>query len=132
MAYLFLFGLWVVSLWCLSAGNPAPQNAPEIPHLDKVVHFTYFFIGGVLLTTSVLVAWPFWKERGIGLFIAVLLICSLIGRLDEYHQGFTPGRSGNDMGDWLADSLGGAAGAAMVIWLILPQIRRFDGQGNHE
>jgi len=57
----------------------------------------------------------------------VALVCSVIGRLDEYHQTFTPGRSGNDTGDWLADTLGGAAGAVFVLFLVLPGIRKIDG-----
>ena len=53
----------------------------------------------------------------------VTLVGSVIGRLDEYHQTFTPGRSGNDYGDWLADTLGAAAGAFFVLLIVLPRIR---------
>lgn len=126
VVYLCLFGIWGLSLWFLSAGNPAPQNGPEIPHVDKLAHFLYFSAGGALLATSGLVFRPDMKDRRKLLFVWVTLICSMIGRLDEYHQTFTPGRSGNDTGDWIADSLGGAAGAAFVLFLILPGIRKVD------
>ena len=126
MVYLCLFGIWGLTLWFLSAGNPAPKNAPEIPHLDKLAHFLYFSAGGALLTTFGLVFWPDLKNRRRVLFVLVALMCSVIGRLDEYHQTFTPGRSGNDTGDWLADTLGGAAGAVFVLFLILPGIRKVD------
>ena len=129
MAYLCLFGIWAVTLWFLSANNPVPKNGPEIPHLDKVAHFGYFFIGGALLATCVLVAWPALKWHRMSLFFALVVVCSVIGRLDEFHQGFTPGRSGNDTGDWVADTLGGAAGSFFVLGLVLPAIRKIDARG---
>jgi VanZ family protein len=42
---------------------------------------------------------------------AAILGMALIGFLDEWHQLSTPGRSGGDPWDWLADLLGGAVGA---------------------
>jgi VanZ family protein len=50
---------------------------------------------------------PDWKA----ILSTTILAIALIGGLDEYHQTFTPGRSGNDPYDWLADVLGAAAGA---------------------
>lgn len=126
MAYLCLFLGWTVTLWFLSANNPAPKNGPDIPHLDKVAHFGYFFIGGALLSTCVLVAWPTLKRHRRMLFLGLVLICSVIGRLDEYHQGFTPGRSGNDVGDWVADTVGGAVGVFFVLGVLLPGIKKID------
>ncbi|MCP5535303.1 MAG: VanZ family protein [Akkermansiaceae bacterium] len=124
-AYFLLFFTWAVTLWFLSASNPAPKDGPDIPHLDKVAHFLYFFGGGALLAAFGGQKWPGVSRTR--LFLVVALICCVIGRLDEYHQGFTPGRSGNDTGDWLADILGGVSGALAVIGLILPRIRRDKG-----
>ncbi|MEY3896711.1 MAG: hypothetical protein RLZZ214_2231 [Verrucomicrobiota bacterium] len=45
------------------------------------------------------------------LITTAVVVVALIGALDEYHQSFTPGRSGNDPFDWLADLLGATAGA---------------------
>ena len=123
MAYLCVLAAWAITLWFLSAGNPAPKNTPDIPHLDKVAHFLYFLAGGIMLATCGLVIWPAFKRRKWIFFIGVTLMSSVIGRLDEYHQTFTPGRSGNDYGDWLADTLGGAAGAFFILWIVLPRIR---------
>jgi VanZ family protein len=50
-----------------------------------------------------------------------ILLFALIGALDEYHQTFTPGRSGNDPFDWLADLLGAAAGTFLANRLPLQQ-----------
>ena len=126
VAYLCLLGIWFVTLWFLSASHPMPKNGPEIPHLDKVAHFTYFCMGGIFLSASGLVLWPFFKRHRIRFFCAVVLIGAVIGRLDEYHQTFTPGRSGNDMGDWVADSLGCSFGAFFVIGIVLPGVIRMD------
>jgi VanZ family protein len=126
VAYLCLFVVWGITLWCLSASNPVPKNGPDIPHLDKVAHFLYFSAGGALLATCGLVLWPVLKRyRGL-FFCAVVLIGAVLGRLDEYHQTFTPGRSGNDMGDWAADILGCGAGGIFVIFVILPALIRYD------
>lgn len=41
----------------------------------------------------------------------------LVGIIDEYHQTFTPGRTGNDLGDWIADILGSIAGASYCYYM---------------
>lgn len=122
MAYLCLWVIWLVALWYLSAGNPAPKSAPQIPHLDKVAHFGYFLIGGGLLAFFGLMKWAAISRMR--LFGVVWVIGAVIGRLDEYHQTFTPGRIGNDTGDWLADMLGTAFGAIVVIWFVMPELQR--------
>ena len=119
-AYFFVFLAWATTLWFLSAGNPSPKDGLEIPHIDKVYHFLYFFGGGALFSAYMGLRWP--QMPSFRLFLTVTLLCSVIGRLDEYHQSFNPERSGNDMGDWLADTLGGAAGAWAVIVMMLPRI----------
>jgi VanZ family protein len=120
VAYGWLFLGWAVTLWFLSAANPSLDKAPEIPHIDKVLHFSYFLAGGALLAAYAGLKWPM-VSRG-RLFWVVTMLCCVIGRLDEYHQGFVQGRSGNDSGDWLADTLGGMAGVFLVIRLFLPRI----------
>ena len=112
---------WWVMLFCWAAllfylsSQPASGNPPRIPHFDKVLHFSYFFVGGLVL------------QRALGLFQPTLkssvciiigaIVAALVGASDEYHQTFTPGRSGNDPWDWLADILGGtAAGLFFARW----------------
>ncbi len=124
VVYLFLFTVWFITLWCLSAGNPVPDDVPKIPHLDKLAHFTYFGIGGVFMAVVGLVLWPKLKQQRWRIFCWVVFFGAVIGRLDEYHQTFTPGRSGNDMGDWTADILGCSAGACLVLFIILPEVLR--------
>ncbi|MGJ8643844.1 MAG: VanZ family protein [Luteolibacter sp.] len=89
-----------------------PEGGPEIPHIDKVLHFGYFFGGGIILSTYVLLKKGVTASITIRFLIPLAVLAS-IGALDEYHQTFTPGRSGNDPFDWLADVLGAAAGIAI-------------------
>jgi VanZ family protein len=48
--------------------------------------------------------------------VLTVLFCSFVGVLDEWHQLHVPGRSGGDVWDWLADTLGGFLGAHAVFW----------------
>jgi len=109
-----LWLIWALALWFLSAGNPATEG-PNIPHLDKVLHFTYFGIGGSLWTGYFLLS----HHKLTPLKITLLSWCmgACIGALDEYHQSFTPGRNGNDLFDWCADHLGALCGALLSIWI---------------
>jgi VanZ family protein len=125
-AYFWLFCGWAIRLWVLSSGKPSLNQANEIPHIDKVLHFIYFSVGGALLAASGGLKWQRLSRRW--LFVLVALACSLIGRLDEYHQGFVPGRIGNDTGDWLADTMGGLFGGAAIIWYLLPRITSAAGR----
>lgn len=107
--------VWLITLWFLSEKHPSPKQGPEIPHLDKVAHFGYFMGGAILLTS-------FLQRRthlaATSIFMMVSLAGAAIGALDEYHQTFTPGRSGNDLYDWLADFSGTITGALIVITLL--------------
>lgn len=104
------FLLWFGVLWGLSSFTIPGEGVPLIPHLDKIVHFGYFFGGSGLIS-----AWlyrrnpenPDWRK----IIGTAIVIIALIGALDEFHQSFTPGRSGNDPADWAADLLGAIAGA---------------------
>jgi VanZ family protein len=106
--------VWVVTIYFLSSTSKTmPEGGFEIPHIDKILHFGYFFGGGIILTTYLLLL----KGPGAPIrvrFIIPLLFFAAVGALDEYHQTFTPGRSGNDPFDWLADVLGAAAGILLA------------------
>ena len=43
--------------------------------------------------------------------LVVTISLAAIGALDEWHQSWIPTRSGNDLGDWIADVLGSLTGA---------------------
>ncbi|WP_404403088.1 VanZ family protein [Idiomarina seosinensis] len=71
-----------------------PSQANQIPHLDKLVHFTVFFLLSLTLHRAFTL-----KAR----FAFVLL--ALYGLLIEIAQHYIPGR-GSDVYDWIADSAG--------------------------
>ena len=108
--WLTAFLIWFAVLWALSSFAIGGKLGPRVDHFDKLAHFGYFFGGSGLLCAyffRLRPDRPNWKAI---LSVAVGII-ALTGWLDEWHQGFTPGRSGNDPYDWLADLLGATAGA---------------------
>ncbi len=109
-----LFGLWWIGLWILSSLPGEDIQLPPFPGADKLAHFLYFAVGGCLFAWLLarVLSWRGWKLVG-----TVLLGMTLIGALDEFHQLQTPGRSGADGFDWMADAAGGFLGAVVVGWL---------------
>jgi VanZ family protein len=108
--WLACFLLWFGALWMLSSSSLAGVYTPPVDHFDKVEHFGFFFGG-----TGLLCAWLFCRNPGNPSWTAIIgtavVVIGLVGWLDEYHQTFTPGRSGNDPHDWMADVCGAIAGA---------------------
>jgi VanZ family protein len=78
---------------------------------DKAAHFAAFAVGAALLALAL--RWNTeWAWRQI--VLVALVAVSLYGATDEWHQLYTPKRSGADLFDWLADTLGAIAGAAVT------------------
>jgi VanZ family protein len=107
-----LLVLWLSGLWLLSSLPGDRVSLPSFPFADKVAHFAYFLGGGFLLTW-LLRRVVKWTDQRVAL--VTFFVIALVGALDELHQTWTPGRSGGDHGDWLADTTGGLAGA----WIFL-------------
>jgi VanZ family protein len=81
---------------------------------DKAAHFIAFASGAPAIVC--LLRWSTrWSWKRIALTAAAII--SFYGASDEYHQLYTPHRSGADVGDWTADTLGGIAGAIGTIFL---------------
>ena len=104
------FLVWFGALWLLSSSSLAGAYIPPVANFDKIEHFGFFFGG-----TGLLCAWLFCLNpaapRWWAIFGIAVVVIGLVGWLDEYHQTFTPGRSGNDPHDWIADFSGAVAGA---------------------
>jgi VanZ family protein len=108
--WLSAFLIWFGILWVLSSFSFNTGYAPPVNHIDKVQHFGYFLGGSGLLCAYLYRRnpdRPNWRA----IFTTAIVLVSLVGLLDEWHQSFTPGRSGNDPGDWMADFLGAVTGA---------------------
>ncbi len=93
-----------------------PVQLDEIPFKmwDKAEHFIAFLAGAVnlALALSWSTAWP-WKR----VVIVTVAVISLFGATDEFHQLFTPHRSGADPYDWTADTLGALTGALLTAFV---------------
>lgn len=88
----------------ISIGSSIPGH--EMPHYgflihDKIIHASEYSIFGFLLARAFGLRRWWWAAIAGGLF----------GVVDEFHQTFTPNRSGNDPGDMLADLVGSTIGA---------------------
>lgn len=111
-----LVAVWFAVLFWLSSQSHLQPPGPEFENKDKVLHAGYFTLGGILFFIGLRL-----KKPGLGLLAAALItigFCSGVGRFDEWHQQFTPGRSANDFWDWMADTLGGLLGALGGNWLM--------------
>ena len=108
--WLVSFLCWFGVLWFVSSSSLAGAYIPPVANIDKIEHFGFFFGG-----TGLLCAWLFCRDpvtpRWWLIFGIAVIVMGLVGWLDEYHQTFTPGRSGNDPHDWIADLSGAITGA---------------------
>lgn len=104
--------IWLGVLVWLSEQSHLPSPA-KFEGIDKVQHTVYFAGGGVCFLLGIRLAGLLRSFRAA--VITTVVFCSLVGFLDEWHQTFTPGRSGGDVWDWLADTLGGLLGALIAL-----------------
>ena len=110
--YLWLtgYGIWSGTLWWLSSRVHHLPPELSFQFSDKILHFGYFFGGGILFS-----AFLFRLEPGLPRWNRIILLTvvtgGLIGAIDEWHQTKVPGRSGNDPADFTADLLGAVCGA---------------------
>lgn len=108
----FFIFYWVpVFLYCLliyiQSSYPSPETIPNLPYMDKLLHFAAYAILGVLFFRA------FRKQRfkdNIRLaMILSMLLSTLYGLSDELHQSYVPYRNA-DLMDALADMLGSVGG----------------------
>jgi len=107
--------VWFATLLFLSSQSNLEAPMPEFEHRDKVLHATYFMLGGICFYMGLLLWKPTMKRSAIT--ILVIAFCALIGAGDEFRQSFTPNRSGNDVYDWMADVFGGILACMVAPWV---------------
>ncbi len=106
--------VWAAVLYWLSSKSGDSLPPGPFSGFDKIEHAGYFAGGGMCFLLSLRLA---GFARGKALAICLTMIfCATVGILDEWHQTFTPGRSGADVWDWLADTVGGFIGAHAAFW----------------
>jgi VanZ family protein len=100
-----------IIIYCLiifiQSSYPSIKTTPELPHIDKMLHFVAY----ALLGTLFLRAFKTSRIKNNVKFMLILsvLLSSLYGISDEIHQYLIPYRDA-DLMDVLADTLGGIMG----------------------
>ena len=100
--------LWAVVIFLLSAMSTPPKIGPEFRLKDKAIHWTLFCI------LAWFIAYALRRGHNLSLpktLVLAILMASVYGALDEFHQRFVPHRT-CDVMDWVADTLGASAAAA--------------------
>ncbi len=90
--------VWPIAVAALVvlASSRSTVAGPRIEGLDKVTHFAVYG----LLATLVCRLGRGWRSA-----VWSLLVVSVFGVTDEWHQSFVPGRLA-EVADWVADTLG--------------------------
>lgn len=101
---------WAGLVFWLSSRPDLPLSVGLVPGADKFLHAGAYAVLGALLTLATAGA-RFSGRRAV---VIAAALASLYGVTDELHQSFVPGRD-TSAGDWAADTLGAAAGAALAI-----------------
>ncbi len=92
----------------LSSRSTLPMPLPPLVGMDKLAHFAAFAV--LSFFACFWISAESWSRRPVFHFLAVVIVVSLYGALDEYHQSFVPYRVPS-VADWVADTLGAAFGA---------------------
>jgi VanZ family protein len=99
--------LWLSSL--------SPEKLPSAAFLtwDKLNHFVAFAVGGWLAASALRTSRP--DGRTLVMVATAIILVAAFGAFDETVQLLTPGRTGADFYDWIADFLGAVAGAILSL-----------------
>ena len=109
--HIFFYYWLPILIYCLlifiQSSYPSIKSAPELPHIDKVLHFVAYALLGALFLRAFKTSRI--KNNVKLMLILSVLLSSLYGISDEIHQYFVPHRDA-DLMDVLADMLGGIMG----------------------
>ncbi|TVR45219.1 MAG: VanZ family protein [Puniceicoccaceae bacterium] len=112
---LWIWPLLLAATLTFASHQVFPEVPGEFSHRDKLAHFLVFGLLGTLVYRSL------WHGRpGPAPILAALVLTSLFGAFDEWHQSFIPGRSA-EVADWIADTLGAAV--AILAYRFWPAYR---------
>lgn len=94
-------------------GEFLPSALFSITFADKFIHFIAFALGGWVAAAALRFSFPSLPVAR-AILTAIVLVAAF-GVVDETWQTSTPGRMGGDQYDWIADFLGGIAGALLTL-----------------
>lgn len=105
---------WMGAIYVVSSmpGDKLPKI--DIPNIDKIAHFLEYFILSMLLMRAFTNSTKSFNLTA--LIILSIIITSLYGFSDEWHQKFVAGRM-SDLYDFLTDSIGSIAGAFLYMYM---------------
>jgi VanZ family protein len=107
--------LWAAVIFTLSSisGLPAPPGGLT----DKHAHFATYAVLATLIVWGLTDRSP--ARTTWGMAVAAVVLASLYGASDEWHQSFVPGRHVSAL-DWAADTAGAVlAGVGLRAWAII-------------
>lgn len=104
--------LTLTNAYEITNSHPDPENLAKATRLinaplRKVIHASVYLVLAILLITIGVVI--FEHRHYFLLSLSVLILCSIFALLDEYHQTFVDGRTGQFF-DVFIDTLGAAIG----------------------
>ncbi|MCB5245387.1 MAG: VanZ family protein [Candidatus Cloacimonadaceae bacterium] len=108
---------WLVLIWIVSSIPSQKLPSQKIFNIDKIAHFTEYFLLALLVNSS-------FRERNLRkkniwwIYLALFIIAGL----DEYHQRFIPGRS-VCIEDYLANASGLAVGL-IFFWMLYDRSKK--------
>lgn len=112
--------LWAGIIYYLS-DQPGLDIAPLFSHQDKLIHVLAYALLGIFCMGALQKSTAGYRPVQLW---AVTTLTGLYGLLDEYHQGFIPGRF-STVGDVIADLTGGFLGA-LFVYLLARRLARRD------
>jgi VanZ family protein len=106
----------------IQSAYPPPGQIPAWPHVDKLLHLCVYGLLGVLICRALSTIGPL-NANNWRLLACAVVMTTLYGLSDEWHQSFVPGRNAS-AADLLADFVGALAGSVVGLALLL-RFRRF-------
>ena len=116
----FLFYWLPIFIYCLliyiQSSYPSPEEVPQLPYIDKVLHFAAYALLSALFLRA-LKTLPIKNNLKLVMILSITL-SSLYGISDEIHQHYVPYRDADVM-DALADIIGSIFGVYIYrfFWL---------------
>ena len=104
---------WAGGILWLSSLTPQELPAAAFIAWDKVNHVLAYAVGGWLAAGALRLSRPLAPV--VGRIVLAVMVVAAFGVIDEMVQTMTPGRTGGDIGDWIADVLGASIGAVASI-----------------
>ena len=106
-----MVGWSVIILFFTLSPNPLDsQSFFDIPHLDKLAHFSMFTVLGGILVHA------FWPIKQAVKWLWAFSYCLSLATCTEFFQTFIPSRSG-DLNDFLANLGGIIVGSTIISYI---------------